>query len=155
MADGPIGFSLLGQRPNSRYSGRENLHFGIVADDCTHDLKESVPMRGGKINYASRTNAQKWRGGRNFSKKLHRVLDTVVQIPFSRETLEMDRAIAFGNLRIKKVNRRRTFWLSRCVRSQGLMIFDPDATLQSQKRFPCRDGLEEFKDVRPMAFEGT
>jgi len=47
-------------------------------------------MRGGKINYASRTNAQKWRGGRNFSKKLHRVLDTVVQIPFSRETLEMD-----------------------------------------------------------------
>jgi len=48
------------------------------------------------------------------------------------------RAIAFGNLRIKKVNVRRTFWLSRCVRSQVLMIFDPDATLQIQKRFPCR-----------------
>jgi hypothetical protein len=35
------------------------------------------------------------------------------------------------------VNIRRTFWLSRCVRSQVLMIFDPDATLQTQKRFPC------------------
>ena len=46
------------------------------------------------------------------------------------------RAIAFGNLRIKKVNIRRTFWLSRCVRSQVLMILDPDATLQTQKRFP-------------------
>jgi len=47
------------------------------------------------------------------------------------------RAIAFGNLGIKKVNIRRTFGLSRCVRSQILMIFDPDATLQTQKRFPC------------------
>jgi len=28
-------------------------------------------------------------------------------------------------------------WLSRCVRSQVLMIFDPDAALQTQKRFPC------------------
>jgi hypothetical protein len=46
-------------------------------------------------------------------------------------------AIVFGNLGIKKVNIRRTFWLFRCVRSQVLMIFDPDATLQTQKRFPC------------------
>jgi len=46
------------------------------------------------------------------------------------------RAIAFGNLSFKKVNIRRTFWLSRCVRSQVLIIFDPDATLQTQKRFP-------------------
>jgi len=48
-----------------------------------------------------------------------------------------NRAIAFGNPGIKKVNIRRTFGLSRCVRGQVLMIFDPDATLQTQKRFPC------------------
>ena len=42
------------------------------------------------------------------------------------------RAIAFGNLRTKKVNIRRTFWLSHCVCNQVLMIFDPDATLQTQ-----------------------
>ena len=34
------------------------------------------------------------------------------------------------------MNIRRTFRLSRCVRSQVLMIFDPDTTLQTQKRFP-------------------
>ena len=39
-----------------------------------------------------------------------------------------DRAIAFENLCIKRVNLARTVWLSRCVYGQVPMIFDLDAT---------------------------
>jgi len=53
-------------------------------------------------------------------------------------TRKWARAIAFGNLRLESVNITRTVWLSRCDRDQVSMIFDLDATRQTQTRFPWR-----------------
>jgi len=47
------------------------------------------------------------------------------------------RAIAFGNPSTERVNIARTFRLSRRVRGQDLMDFDPAWAGRPQTRFPC------------------